>query len=243
MTLLHMITSNPARSPSFTMFGNPDYFNETSSASTGLGHDCSQTPACVFEAPGFAWNHGDVQKQITRTWLGMVGPGVVHAGRNDQVFSDHTDLRPTMIALAGLKDDYTHDGRVLIEFLDDHALPKSLRRSENFLELAQVYKQLNAPLGSVGLDSLRLANRSILGDDAGYAKFLATIADITTQRDALAAEIKPLLEAAAFDNQPINERQEDQLVRRARVIIDRVADLAHDDHDHDHDHDRGHDHH
>jgi arylsulfatase A-like enzyme len=243
MTLLHMITSNPARSPSFTMFGNPDYFNETSSASTGLGHDCSQTPACVFEAPGFAWNHGDVQKQITRTWLGMVGPGVVHAGRNDQVFSDHTDLRPTMIALAGLKDDYTHDGRVLIEFLDDHALPKSLRRSENFLELAQVYKQLNAPLGSVGLDSLRLANRSILGDDAGYAKFLATIADITTQRDALAAEIKPLLEAAAFDNQPINERQEDQLVRRARVIIDRAADLAHDDHDHDHDHDRGRDHH
>jgi hypothetical protein len=236
MMVLHIITSNPARSPSFTMFGNPDYFNETSSSSTGQGHDCSQAPACVFEAPGFAWNHGDVQKQITRTWMGMVGPGVIHAGRNDEVFSDHTDLRPTMIALAGLKDDYTHDGRVLVEFLDDHALPKSLRRSENFLELAQVYKQLNAPLGSVGRDSLAFANRSILGDDAGYTTFLATIADITTKRDALAAEIKPLLDAAAFDGQPINESQENQLVRRARAIIDRVADLAHDEHDHDHDH-------
>ena len=234
MNLLHMITSNPARSPSFTMFGNPDYFNTTSSPSTGKGQDCSHSPACVSETPGFAWNHGDVQKEITRTWMGMVGPGVIHAGRDDRVFSDHTDLRPTMIALAGLKDDYAHDGRVLIEFLDDHALPNSLRRSENFLELAQVYKQLNAPLGSVGLNSLRFANRSILGDDAAYGKFLATIADITTQRDALAAEIKSVLDAAAFDNQPIDE-QDEHLVRRARAIIDRVADLAQrDDHGDDH---------
>ena len=228
MTLLHMITSSPARSPSFTMFGNPDYFNTTTTSSAL----CSLPPACVIESPGFAWNHGDVQQDITRTWFGMVGPGVNRQGRNDQVFSDHTDLRPTMIALAGLKDDYAHDGRVLIEFLDDHVLPKSLRRSEeNFVELAQAYKQLNAPLGSVGLDSLRFASRSILGSDAGYTAFLATMADVTSQRDALAAEIKTVLDAAAFDNQPINEHQEDQLVHRARALIDRVADLAHVDHD------------
>jgi hypothetical protein len=234
MGLLHMITSNPARSPSFTMFGNPDYFNTTSSASTGQGKDCSQAPACVSESPGFAWNHGDVQTEITRTWMGMVGPGVNRSGRDDRVFSDHTDLRPTMVALAGLKDDYTHDGRVLIEFLEDRALPRALRRSESFLELAQVYKQLNAPLGSVGLDSLHFANRSILSDDAAYGTFLGKMADITAQRDALAAEIKPILDAAAFDNQPINERQEQQLVHRARAIIDRVSDLAHDDHDREH---------
>lgn len=232
MSVLHMITSDPARSPSFTMFGDPDYFNQTSSSFTGQGKDCSQPPACVAEAPGFAWNHGDVQKQITRTWMGMVGPGVIRSGRNDSVFSDHTDLRPTMIALAGLKDDYAHDGRVLIEFLDDHVLPNALRRSEeNFVELAQVYKQLNAPLGSVGLDSLHLANRSILSDDKAYDEFLATIADITGERDALAAEIKPVLDAAAFNNQPIDERQEDQLVRRAHALIDRVSDLAHHDDD------------
>ncbi len=232
MKLLHMITSNPARSPSFTMFGNPDYFNTTSSPSTGQGHDCSQAPACVSETPGFAWNHGDVQKDITRTWMGMVGPGVNHSGRDDRVFSDHTDLRPTMIALAGLKDDYAHDGRVLIEFLDDRKLPRSLRGSENFVELARVYKQLNAPLGSVGLNSLRFANRSILSDDAVYSQFLATIADITTQRDAVAAEIKLVLDAAAFGNQPIQEPQGGQLARRARAIIDRVADLAQRDSDH-----------
>jgi hypothetical protein len=37
-------------------------------------------------------------------------------------------------------------------------------------------------------------------------------------------------------NQPINGRQEGQLVRRARAIIDRAADLAHDDRDHGNDH-------
>lgn len=136
-----------------------------------------------------------------------------------------------MLALAGLRDDYAHDGRVLIEFLEDRALPRSLRRNEDFLELAQVYKQLNAPLGSVGLDSLRFANRSILSDDTAYGKFLTTIADITSQRNAVAAEIKLLLDAAAFDNQPIKEQ--DRLVRRARSIIERVSDLAHDDHDQD----------
>jgi hypothetical protein len=165
--------------------------------------------------------------------MGMVGPGVNRAGRDDHVFSDHTDLRPTMIALAGLKDDYTHDGRVLIEFLDDRALPRSLRRNEHFLELAQVYKQLNAPLGSLGLDSLRYANSSILGTDAVYGRFLGQIADITGQRDVLVAEIKPLLAAAAFDNQPLDEPKTNQLVHRARALIDRVADLARDDHDHD----------
>jgi hypothetical protein len=186
----------------------------------------------VSETPGFAWNHGDVQKEITRTWMGIVGPGVNHFGRDDRVFSDHTDLRPTMIALAGLKDDYTHDGRVLIEVLDDRKLPRSLRGSENSVELAQVYKQLNAPLGSVGLNSLRFANRSILSDDAVYSQFLATIADITAQRDAAAAEIKLVLDAAAFDNKPIQEPQGGQLARRARAIIDRVADLAQRDNGH-----------
>ena len=233
MKLLHMITSSADRSPSFTMFGDPDYFNTTASASQGHGLDCSQAPACVAETPGFAWNHGDVQKDITRTWMGMVGPGVRHFGRNDHVFSDHTDLRPTMIALAGLKDDYQHDGRVLIEFLHDSALPRSLRGSENFLELAEVYKQLNAPLGSVGLNSLVYANRSILSDDASYGQYLITLGDVTSKRDAVAGEIKSLLNAAAFDNQRISEHDEDSLVHRARAIIDRVEDLAR-GHDYDH---------
>jgi hypothetical protein len=51
MALLHMVTSSAARTPSLTMFGNPDYFNTANSSSA----DCSQTPPCVIESPAFAW--------------------------------------------------------------------------------------------------------------------------------------------------------------------------------------------
>src|SRR5262249_46721581 len=75
----------------------------------------------------FAWNHGDVQEDITRTWMAMAGPGVRRLGRNDDTFSDHTDVRPTMMSLLGLRDSYVHDGRVLIEDLDEEARSQSLR--------------------------------------------------------------------------------------------------------------------
>jgi hypothetical protein len=223
MTLLHMVTSSAARTPSLTMFGNPDYFNTTTSSTA----DCSLAPPCVFVGPGFAWNHGDVQQDITRTWMGIAGPGVRQLGRDDQVFSDHTDLRPTMLRLVGLKDSYVHDGRVLVEIMHEDALPRSLRESkQRFVDLAKVYKQLNAPLGSVGVNSLIFANRSILSDDTAYAKFLSRISAITGERDTLAGQIVGLLDGAAFANQAIGDRQEDSLVRSGNALIDKVEDLA-----------------
>src|SRR3954451_22594150 len=99
-----------------TMFGKADYFFQNDSKNLT---DCSQAPTnCVVVGPGFAWNHGDFQQDITRTWAAMVGPGVRPLGRHDEVFSDHTDVRPTMLALLGLKDDYVHDGRVLSEWIE-----------------------------------------------------------------------------------------------------------------------------
>ena len=191
----------------------------------------------------FAWNHGDVQEDITRTWMAMAGPGVKRQGRDDSVFSDHTDVRPTMMALVGLKDDYVHDGRVLAEDLDEQALPHGIRaHREQFLKLARVYKQLTAPLGSVGLNSLDFANRSIIADDTTYAQYLTTLGAITSDRDALAGEIKAVLDAASFAGQDVDEHMAGDLVSRANRIIDQVADLAggrdhdHDDHGHDHDH-------
>ena len=249
MKLLHMVTFSPKRTPSLTMFGDDNYFFFTAG-----GGDCTTGPPCVFEPvwsptnSTFAWNHGDVQQDITRTWVAIAGPGVKREGRDDSVFSDHTDVRPTMLALLGLKDDYGHDGRVLAEKLDEQALPHGIRpHRENFVELARVYKQLNAPLGSVGRNSLDFANRSIVADDTTYAQYLATLGAITTSRDALAGEIKAVLDAAAFAGRDVDEHTEDDLVRRARRIIDQVADLAgrhdHDrDHDRDHDGDRDHDH-
>ncbi len=241
MKLLHMVTTSAARTPTLTMFGDDDYFfsNDTTNASV----NCASGPTCVFvpvsPAATFAWNHGDVQRQITRSWFGAVGPGVRNLGRHDAVFSDHTDVRPTLIALLGLKDDYVHDGRVLAEWLESSALPQGIKqRQEDFIELAEDYKQLNAPLGKLGRKSLVYANRSVTSDDKTYAKYLKKIADITNQRDALANQIKTALNGAAFNHQPVHEGDEDGLGHRARALIDQVEDLAGQDHDHGHDHDR-----
>jgi len=222
MKLLHMVTASPARTPTFTMFGDENYFFQNG-APTG----CAQQSDCVFVTPNFAWNHGDFQQDITRTWFGIAGPGVKQLGRHDEVFSDHTDVRPTMMALLGLTDDYVHDGRVLAEWMEEHALPDSVGHGRgNFVELAKAYKQLNAPLGSVGRNSLVFANRSITGSDAVYASYLTKIADITARRDALAAEIKTALNGAEFGNQPVHEGGQDSLSHRARRLIDEVEDLA-----------------
>src|SRR6185312_3325045 len=147
MKLLHMVTADPARTPTFTLFANPDYFLFAGAP------NCTQ--ACVAENPAFAWNHGDVSPEITTTWLGLVGPGVRHMGVDQSVWADHTDVRPTTMELLGLKDDYSHDGRVLFEVLTDTALPPVVRTHlDLYVQLAQLYKQINAPLGTLGMATL-----------------------------------------------------------------------------------------
>jgi len=230
MKLLHMVTASPARTPTFTMFGDDNYFFET-----GNNNGCATRTDIVCEAPGFAWNHGDFQQDITRTWVAMVGPGVKQLGRDDAVFTDHADVRPTLMALLGLTDDYVHEGRVVAEWMQRQALPDGIEDGrENFTELARVYKQLNAPLGQLGRASLVWANRSITGTDKTYARYLKQIADIIADRNELASQIKTVLNNAEFHGKPAGEGNEDGLGHRAQQLIDRVKDLAdHDDEGHD----------
>ena len=109
---------------------------------------------------GFAWNHGDVQADITTTWLGLVGPGIRDDGIDSQTWSDHTDIRPTIMLLTGLKDDYSHDGRVLSEAMTGAALPATIRGNANiFRRLAASYKQINAAVGQFGLAHLLFLTR------------------------------------------------------------------------------------
>jgi hypothetical protein len=227
MKLLHMVTASPQRTPSFTMFGDDNYF-----FGTGNTNGCATATNPVCESPGFAWNHGDFQTDITRTWVAFAGPGVKPLGRHDALFTDHADVRPTLVALLGLTDDYIHEGRVIAEFMNENALPAGIRTArENFVELAQVFKQLNAPKGQLGRASLVWSNRSVTGTDKTYARYLKRIADITEERDELARQIKTALSNAAFHNQPVGEGAEDGLGNRAKALVDKVEDLAERDRD------------
>jgi hypothetical protein len=230
MKLLHMVTSSAARTPTVTMFGNDNYFFETVSKPPATA--CATQSDCVFIGSSFAWNHGDFQKDITRTWVAMVGPGVKVLGRNDEVFTDHADVRPTVMALLGLTDDYVHEGRVVAEWINERALPDGISDArENFIELAEAYKQLNAPLGRLGRASLVWSNRSATSTDKIYARYLKEIGDVVEDRDELAGKIKTVLNNAAFHDRPVDEGAEDGLGQRARALIDQVEDRAKHDRD------------
>jgi len=222
--LLHMVTADPNRTPNFILFGNPDYFLSASGKTTPLCTPTSNAASCFVEGSGFAWNHGDFQNQITNTWLGMVGPGVLKKGRFGEIFSDHTDIRPTILLLTGLEDDYAHDGRVLFEALSPLALPIGLKVFPDTLSaLAQAYKAINAPRGELGARTLTgISTQALKANDATYALLEGQINTITAQRNQIAGEMIEMLENAAFDNQPIDEAAAGQLIDQANNLLDSV---------------------
>ena len=160
---------------------------------------------------------------INTTWLGLVGPGVQQLGVDNAVWSDHTDVRPTLMALTGLTDDYAHDGRVLWEVLTGNVLPMSSRiHRGSLVRLAQAYKQLDAAVGDFGLATLAVSTDALASqstNDATYTSLEGWLTTIGGQRDALAAQISGLLEGAAFGGQVVNEQHAKGLAAQAWALI------------------------
>jgi len=219
--LLHMITADANRTPNFILFANPDYFLSASGNATLTCTPQANAASCFHEESGFAWNHGDLQKEITKTWLGIVGPGVRPLGRFGEIFSDHTDIRPTILRLVGLTDDYAHDGRVLFEALADHAVPLSLRSHQDTLsKLAEAYKAINAPNGDLGFNTLTgISTEALKGDDATYTLLEAQIRAVTARRNEIAGQMIEMLEDAAFKGQPINAPIAASLIGQAYDLL------------------------
>jgi len=227
MKALHMITADPQRTPTLTMFALPDYF--LFAGAPNCASPCITVPTTPPTST-FAWNHGGIQPEIATTWLGMVGPGVRHNG-DDDTWADHTDVRPTMLGLVGLKDRYVHDGRVLIGQLHAWAVPQTLRaHRETLRRLGEVYKQLNAPFGAFGMHTLAASTMAIesgsSADDSNYTSLELQIAELTSQRDALASQIRAALNAAASGEAAINEQQAKHWISQARALLDAAATLG-----------------
>ncbi|HSS61249.1 MAG TPA: hypothetical protein VLK30_07320 [Candidatus Limnocylindrales bacterium] len=218
LKVLHMITGDQARTPTFIYFGNADYFFQTFGS-----------PDFVQNS-GFAWQHGDFQADIVTSFLGLVGPGVRHLGLDNETWTDHADTRPTIMALTRLHDDYTSEGRVIVEDLQPSALPASLRSHHaTLLELGEVYKQINAPVGALGLDSLKISTTALAStseSDETYTDLENRLAGFGDQRDALAAQISAVLTGASFKGKAINERQAKDLIEQAQNLLAEVHEAA-----------------
>jgi hypothetical protein len=215
-----MVNADPARTPTFAMFAKPDYYLSTGSASC--------TPSCVTQNTGFAWDHGDYAAEIDTTYFAVTGPGVKHLGLDGDTASqgpssagpdsgqvtvpgshttgtwvDQTDIRPTLLYLAGLRDDYQTDGRVITEVL---AAPDRALRPAAVTALGACYKQLNSSVGQFGTATLQAATKAIESNSAGdstYSRTDRALSALEQARDHLAGAVKTELSAAAFGNRPV----------------------------------------
>jgi hypothetical protein len=223
MKMLHMVTSDNARTPNFVAFQKGDYYSYAYGTTP-----CVETnyTDCVAISSGYAYNHGGYQPEITTLWLGMVGPGVdVGNGSTDgKTWTDEADIRPTMLRLVGLTDTYQHDGRVIVESLQDSALPGTLTglNGKSYKRLSQAYKQINSAMGELGLATLKASTIALTGNDANdgtYTSCTAQINQWTQTRNDLASQMKTMLDNAAFHGVPINRPAADKLIRQSRELI------------------------
>ena len=136
----------------------------------------------VTQNTGFAWDHGDYAAEINTNYVGLVGPGVTNLGvdgrrpptartppgrtaasrcrpaENPGTWVDETDIRPTLMYLTGLTDDYIHDGRVISEILasPDSALgAPGVASLGSLLQAAQLQRRPVRQLHPAGLDGRR----------------------------------------------------------------------------------------
>lgn len=228
LQVLHMVTGDPARTPTAIMFANPDYYLYAGAT------NCSSP--CLALDSGFAWNHGDVAPEINTTWLGMVGPGVKHLGVDGNVWSDHTDTRPTMLELLGLHDDYQHEGRVLFEIIQPSALPEAVRDNLGKLtQLGQSLKQINAPVGTLSLSTLKISTTALESsspNDSTYTQLENQLLQIAQSRNVLADQMLNILETAEFGNsydchtQTACQVTIGKLIDQAQGLMNQVTKLA-----------------
>jgi hypothetical protein len=200
LQILHMVNADPLRTPSFVLFGNDDFFFddgfEVPCPTPGLDAGCAQQDG------GFAWNHGDDQPQIASTWQGWVGPGIQNLGTDGEAWTDHTDAQPTMLSLLGLSDDYTADGRAISQIMTPADTPAPIAADpSDYDALSTAYKQLDAPFGEFGRDSLQVSTKAVAStssSDSTYQAWDAQLAACEALRTPLVAQINTVLNNAAF---------------------------------------------
>jgi hypothetical protein len=243
--ILHMVNADPARTATLAMFAKPDYFLQAAP----LTGSCAGQLVC--QSTGFAWDHGDYTAEINTNYAGFAGPGVLHLGLDGSPpaagpssagpdsgqitvvqehlagpWMDETDIRPTLLYLAGLRDDYEHDGRVITQVLSD---PDHALSGPGVTALGACYKQLNASVGKFGAYTLEAATKAIESTSAGDSAYLGVdkaLRKLEVARDALALRIKGELEAAAFANVPVHDVQAQivgcQVIIAGARLLDRV---------------------
>ena len=236
--ILQMVNAGPNRTPTFTLFGDPSFYLEGECDHVGgaqgqtPGPVTNEGPGCPAQDNGYAWNHGDIQPEIASTWQGWVGPGIKNLGETSSIWTGHTDARPTLMTLLGLRDDYAWDGDAIAPIMN--ALPWTIRIDErDYDRLEAAYKQLDAPFGQFGMSTLDADTTALASDpNSNYdAMFMGMDSQLETcpkARAQLAGQIQGVLQAAEDGQAPVGRREAELLTGQAEALISDVDGLSRD---------------
>jgi hypothetical protein len=104
--------------------------------------------------------------------------------------------------------------------------------AELLSRLGAVYKQINAPVGELGLDTLAASTKAIESgsatNDSEYTRFESEITRLTDARNDLASTISNALNAEEFNGQPIDHRNAERWIWRGYELLRWAWDMAHD---------------
>ena len=233
--VLHMQTNDPLRTPTYSIFPMPDYFFSTSGANVSFNN-------------GFAFDHGYYSPNIDITWAAIAGPGAAAngvdgpgpTGGNEShdpnstrtvpeasthgTWVEEADLRPTLLHLLGLRDDYQTDGQVITQ-----ALRHPSRSLGDVAELGALYQQLNSSVGEFATNTLIADSRALASgsasDDRRYTHEQHTLAGMADHRDRVAARMKATLARAALGISPGHGEVRSEMAQ-ASALLRQAAHLA-----------------
>jgi hypothetical protein len=233
--VLHMQTNDPLRTPTYSIFPMPDYFFSTSGADVGYNN-------------GFAYDHGYYSPNVDITWAAIAGPGVAvngvdgpgPAGGNEShdpnstrtvpeastkgTWIEEADLRPTLLHLVGLTDDYQTDGQVISQ-----ALTHPSSSLSKVAELGVVYRQLNSSVGAFATDTLIADSKALASGsaahDSTYTTEQRTLRSMADHRDRVATLMKATLARAAAGTTPRHGEMQSELAQ-GRALLRQAAQLA-----------------
>jgi hypothetical protein len=233
--VLHMQTNDPLRTPTYSIFPMPDYFFSTSGPNVSFNN-------------GFAYDHGYYSPNIDITWAAIAGPGVAvngvdgpgPSGGNESqdpnsthtvpeastrgTWVEETDLRPTLLHLVGLTDDYQGDGQVISQALT--APGSSLAR---VAELGALYRQVDSSVGEFATDTLLADSAALASGSASHDRTYTTeqraLRSMADHRDRVAAQMKITLARAARGISPGHGELRSELAQ-GRALLEQAARLA-----------------
>jgi hypothetical protein len=233
--VLHMQTADTLRTPTYSIFPVPDYFFGTSGPNVTINS-------------GFAYDHGYYSPNIDVTWAAFTGPGVAVRGLDGPpptegnqpqdpnstntvpeaskvgTWIEEADIRPTLLHLVDLSDDYQSDGHVITQALS--SVPSALAATAG---LAAGYDQINSSVGQFATDTLIADTRALASgsssDDSAYATEQDALLQLANDRDQAAQQIKDTLSAAAAGKTP-NHGQITSGLAHVRELLRRADLLA-----------------